>query len=227
MMNLPGTDDYIDIHTHGAKTVAGRFSVEVLMAHEGKLPTETPGLAFTYGIHPWYLDESNHNTLLTSVIKTVSNPLIIAIGEAGFDKIKGPSMELQRKTFEEQVIIAEELKKPLVIHCVKAWDELLRTNKKFNPKMPWLVHGFRGNKDLAMQLINKGMYISFWYDFIIKPESSDLVRSLPQEKIFLETDGADVDIKDIYNKVSADLEITVEKLKKILHSNYNDFFRIE
>lgn len=227
MMNLPGTGDYIDIHTHGSKTITGHFSVEVLMAHEGKLPVETPGLAFTYGIHPWYLDQSNHDSLLASVIKTVHNPLIIAVGETGFDKVKGPSMELQRKTFEEQVIIAEEFRKPLVIHCVRAWDELLRTNKKFNPKMPWLVHGFRGNKDLAMQLINKGMYISFWYDFIMKPESSGLVRSLPQERIFLETDGADVDIRDIYKKVSADLEITVEKLKKILHSNYYDFFRKE
>ncbi len=226
MMNFPGTGDYIDIHTHGAKPVTGHFSVEVLMAHEGKLPADTPGLAFTYGIHPWYLDESNHDRMLTSVIKTVTDPLIMAVGEAGFDKIKGPSMELQRKTFEEQVIIAEELKKPLVIHCVRAWDELLRANKKLNPKMPWLVHGFRGNKDLAMQLINKGMYISFWYDFIMKPESSELVKSLPQERIFLETDGADVDIKDIYNKVSADLGLSVEDLKEQILNNFNRFFNI-
>ena len=227
MMNLPGTGDYIDIHTHGAKPVTGHFSVEVIMAHEGRLPSVTPGLAFTYGIHPWYLNESNHDNLLASVIKTVADPLIVAVGEAGFDKIKGPSMELQIKTFEEQVIISEESKKPLVIHCVRAWDELLREHKKFNPKMPWLVHGFRGKEDLAMQLINKGMYISFWYDFILKPEASELVRNLLPERIFLETDGADIDIKDIYKKVSDDLEITVERLKKILHSNYNNFFMVE
>jgi TatD DNase family protein len=226
MMNLPGTGDYIDIHTHGAKPVTGHFFVEVLMAHEGKLPVETPGLAFTYGIHPWYLDESNHDSLLASVIKTVADPLIIAVGEAGFDKIKGPSLELQRKTFGEQVIIAEELKKPLVIHCVRAWGELLRINKKLNPEMPWLVHGFRGNKDLAIQLINKGMYISFWYDFIVKPESSDLVRSLPKERIFLETDGADVNIADIYEKVSSDLNISGEKLKEQIFQNYCRLFNL-
>jgi len=56
MMNLPGTGDYIDIHTHGAKPVHGLFSVEVLMAHEERIPEKTPGIAFTYGIHHWYLD---------------------------------------------------------------------------------------------------------------------------------------------------------------------------
>jgi TatD DNase family protein len=227
MMNLPGTDDYIDIHTHGAKPVTGLFSVEVLMAHEARIPEKTPGLAFTYGIHPWYLDESNHNRLLASVIKTAADPLVIAVGETGFDKIKGPSMDLQRKTFEEQIIIAEELKKPVVIHCVRAWDELLRAHKRFHPKLPWLVHGFRGNKDLAMQLISKGMYISFWFEFILKPESSELVGSLPKERIFLETDGAEVDIRDIYNKVSNDLGLELNGLKKLILNNYKVFFNLK
>jgi len=227
MMNLPGTDDYIDIHTHGAKPVTGLFSVEVLMAHEARIPEKTPGLAFTYGIHPWYLDESNHNRLLASVIKTAADPLVIAVGETGFDKIKGPSMDLQRKTFEEQIIIAEELKKPVVIHCVRAWDELLKAHKRFHPKLPWLVHGFRGNKDLAMQLISKGMYISFWFEFILKPESSELVGSLPKERIFLETDGAEVDIRDIYNKVSNDLGLELNGLKKLILNNYKVFFNLK
>lgn len=227
MMNLPGTDDYIDIHTHGAKPVPGLFSVEVLMAHEARIPEKTPGLAFTYGIHPWYLDESNHNRLLASVIKTAADPLVIAVGETGFDKIKGPSMDLQRKTFEEQIIIAEELKKPVVIHCVRAWDELLKAHKRFHPKLPWLVHGFRGNKDLAMQLISKGMYISFWFEFILKPESSELVGSLPKERIFLETDGAEVDIRDIYNKVSNDLGLGLNGLKKLILNNYKVFFNLK
>lgn len=227
MMNLPGTDDYIDIHTHGATPVHGLFSVEVLMAHEERIPEKTPGLAFTYGIHPWYLDESNHNRLLASVIKTAADVLVIAVGEAGFDKIKGPSMDLQRKTFEEQVIIAEELKKPVVIHCVRAWDELLRAHKRLHPKLPWLVHGFRGNKDLAMQLISKGMYISFWFEFILKPESSELVRSLPKDRIFLETDGAEVDIRDIYNKVSGDLGLELNGLKKLILDNFKRFFNIK
>jgi len=135
-------------------------------------------------------------------------------------------MELQRRTFEEQVTIAEEYKMPVVIHCVRAWDELLSEHKKLRPKMNWLVHGFRGNKELASQLISKGMYLSFWFDFVMRPESADLLKSLPADRIFLETDGADIDIRDIYNKVSSDLGITTDKLKTIILSNYNFFFKL-
>ena len=225
-MNYPQPEDFIDLHTHGAQPLQGVFQVETIMSHEARIPEETPGLTFTYGIHPWYLDESNHDRLLASVIKTAANPLIIAVGEAGFDKIKGPSMDLQRKTFEEQVIIAGELNKPVIIHCVRAWDELLRANKKLNPKMSWLVHGFRGNKDLAMQLISKGMYLSFWFDFVMKPETADLLKSLPDDKIFLETDGADIDIRDIYYKVSNDLGIELDGFKKLMLDNFKRFFNI-
>jgi TatD DNase family protein len=225
-MNLPGRDDYIDIHTHEARPCPGVFSVDNIMAHENRIPEQTNGLAFTFGIHPWYLSEANHDYLIEEVAKSALLPSVIALGEAGFDRIKGPSPELQRSTFERQIVIAEDNKKPVVIHCVRAWDELLRAHKRMNPGMPWLVHGFRGSKDLASQLISKGMYLSFWFDFILKPESGELVRNLPKERIFLETDGAEVDIKDIYNKVSDDLKISVEELKTYINSNFYKFFNI-
>lgn len=225
-MNLPGKDDYIDIHTHGAEPAEGIFSVENLMAHERRAPEKIPGMAYTIGIHPWYLNESNHNSLIAKVITMVSDPFIIAVGEAGFDKIKGPSADLQRKTFEEQVYISEEQRKPLVIHCVRAWEELTGVHKKLKPEMPWLVHGFRGKKELAMQLISRNMYLSFWFDFIVRPESSELVRSLPKEKIFIESDGAGVNIRDLYTKVAADLGLVSEELKAQILKNFKQFFNI-
>ena len=222
---LPGADDYIDIHTHGSAAAPGIFSVETLMAHEGRLPENIPGITYTFGIHPWFLDEKNHDRQLSLVTEMIKNPLVVAVGEAGFDKIKGPSADLQRKTFEEQVIIAEKHKKPIVIHCVRAWEDLQQEHKKLQPEMPWLVHGFRGKPELAMQLISKGMYLSFWFDFILRPESSKLIRSLPPDRIFLETDGAGVDIRGIYNKVSADLGISVDELKIIILSNFKMLFK--
>jgi TatD DNase family protein len=226
-MTFPQAEDFIDIHNHGAKPAPGIFSVNVLMANEGKKPVPIEKIAYTCGIHPWYLDESNHDMQIATVNKLTEDPLIIAVGECGYDKLKGPSMDLQQRTFEEQIIISEEIRKPLVIHCVRAWDQLLLSYRKINPKMPWLVHGFRGKVELALQLISKGMYLSFWFEFILKPESSKLIRSLPVDRIFLETDGAGVDIRDIYNKVSSDLGITVDELKSIIFSNYNKFFNID
>ncbi len=225
-MYQPGPGDYIDIHVHGGKPVSGIFILESLMAHEDKFPIDNQGIAFTYGIHPWFLNEENHDEYILSVEQMVRLPLIVAVGEAGFDRLRGPSAELQRRTFEEQVIISEEVKKPMIIHCVRGWDELLSVQKRFKPKMPWLVHGFRGNTVLANQLLSKGMFLSIWFEYVLRPESASLLRSLPLERIFLETDGADVDIRQIYNKVATDLELEVDQLKKLIIKNFNAFFEM-
>ena len=223
-MNHPQTGDFIDIHTHGVLPVYGVFAVENLMAHEYTDPAVISAAAFTAGIHPWYLNENNREQLLKYVRNASSDKRLIALGEAGFDKLRGPDMELQRTTFEEQVIISGEIEKPLFIHCVKAWDELLAVHKKMRPSTPWMVHGFRGKKELASQLLSRGMYISLWYEFVLRPESAELIRSLPGDRIFLETDGADVSIKDIYNKVADDLGISTNNLKSIISSNYYKLF---
>jgi len=223
-MQQPQPGDYIDIHVHSGKSASGIFILESLMTHEEKLPGDNPGVAYTYGIHPWFLNEHNHDKFILSVENLVRLPFIIAVGEAGFDRLRGPSAELQRRTFEEQVVISEEIKKPMIIHCVRGWDELLSVQKRFRPKMPWLVHGFRGNTVLANQLLSKGMFLSIWFEFVLRPESAGLLRSLPVDRIFLETDGADVDIRQIYNKVAIDLAMPVDDLKIIIHKNYSVFF---
>ena len=223
-MYFPQHGDYIDIHVHDGTPASGIFILECLMAHEEKKPHIIPGVAYTYGIHPWFLNEGNEKLLLAAFESYINNPNVIAVGEAGFDKLRGPSLELQRKVFERQVAISEEVGKPVVIHCVKAWEELLATQKKLKPEMPWLIHGFRGNIELAGQLISKGMYLSFWFDFVLRPESRNLLKSLPTDRIFLETDGAEADIKAIYKKVARDLDMTVDALKAIVLNNFNDFF---
>lgn len=223
-MKHPQPDNFIDIHTHRVIPVPGVFAVENLMAHENIDPAVISALAFTAGIHPWYLNENNREQLLKYVSNASSDKRLIAMGEAGFDKLRGPDMELQRTTFEEQVLISCEIKKPLFIHCVKAWDELLAVHKRMRPSTLWMVHGFRGKKELASQLLARGMYISLWYEFVLRPESAELIRFLPEDRIFLETDGADVSIIDIYNKVADDLGISTNTLKSIISSNYHKIF---
>jgi TatD DNase family protein len=223
-MNHPLPGDYIDIHTHGSGVISGIYAVENLMAHEERTPSDNPSQPSSCGIHPWHLDSGTMERLIEKVQSVAEAPSLIAIGEAGFDKLRGPEIEIQTRAFEAQVLISEEVRKPLFIHCVRAWDELLPAHKRLRPKMPWMVHGFRGNKVLANQLLSKGMYLSFWFDFIIRPESSEIVRSLPKDRIFLETDGADVHISTIYDKVAIDLDMSVDDLKKVILGNYTEFF---
>jgi TatD DNase family protein len=223
-MYLPHNEDFIDIHVHSGNPASGNFIVESLMAHEEKLPSDVPGVAYTYGIHPWFLNEVNYNEQINSVENIVRQTDIIAVGEAGFDRLRGPSIELQRIAFERQITISEKLGKPVIIHCVRAWDELLAVHKKLKPKLPWLVHGFRGNVELAFQLLSKGMYLSIWFEFVLRPESRDLLKHLPLNRVFLETDGAEADIRNVYKKVAADLDLTVAELKSIILNNFSSFF---
>lgn len=226
MMDFPHQGDYIDIHNHDSRPGEGVFILDNLMAHEGTLPGNKSGVVYSMGIHPWFLNKTNHDQLIRFVRQNAADKAIAAIGEAGFDKLRGPEMDLQHRTFSEQAELSEETGKPMVIHCVKAWDELMAAHRKLRPKLPWLIHGFRGKKELAMQLISRNMYISFWFDFIIRPEASALVRSLPVERIFLETDGSGGDIREIYRKVADDLGMTVEELKIQLLSNFNNVFKL-
>jgi len=222
-MNYPQSDDYIDIHTHEGNHEEGVFILENLMAHEVRTPGNLAGQACTFGIHPWYLTDNNIDQQLESISTFINHTNMIAVGEAGYDKLRGASIELQRRAFEEQILISEENKKPVVIHCVRAWDELLASNKRLNPLMPWLIHGFRGSVELAKQLLSKGMYLSFWLGFVLRPESANLLKSLPKDKIFLETDGAGIDIRTIYKKVALDLDLSVDELKAVIIRNFNNF----
>jgi TatD DNase family protein len=223
-MFCPRNEDYIDIHNHNSKPEKGVFVIENLMAHEGVPPVSCESTAFSVGVHPWFLTETNQAAHLDFVRRYGSEKSVVAIGETGFDKLRGAPIELQTKVFEEQVKISESLKKPLVIHCVKGWDELLASYKKKKPAMPWLIHGFRGNKELAHQLVSKGMYLSLWYEFALKPESSELLRSISHDRLFFETDGSGVDIREIYKKAADDLNISVDALKERIVANYKQVF---
>lgn len=197
------------------------------MAHEERVPDMESGLSYSMGIHPWNLSEANIKKHLDRVKDYAGFENLIAVGEAGFDRLRGPALDLQRLAFEEQVKISTEHSKPLIIHCVRAWDELLASHKKLKPGTPWLIHGFRGKKELAAQLISKGMYLSFWIEFILRPESAELLKSIPSNRIFLETDGSDADITDVYKKVANDLEIGIVDLKSVVFSNFIEFFKLK
>ena len=56
----------------------------------------------------------------------------IALGEIGLDKLKGPSMEVQLAVFKEQIALSEKLELPVIIHCVRAWNELVLVKKTYS-----------------------------------------------------------------------------------------------
>ena len=116
-------------------------------------------------------------------------------------------LDIQKNVFLRQAVLAEKLKKPLIIHCVKAWGELIAIRKIVKPHIPWIIHGFRGNGELAQQLILQGFYLSFGEHFQI----SSLRRVWP-ERLLIETDESSCSIQDIYQRLASGLQISVNEL---------------
>jgi len=223
-MTGPAKYDFINIHDHGAEPQEGFYTIDNIMVHENRYPGETEGIAFSCGAHPWHIGHDNIEDQMKKVREYVSLPSVIAVGEAGFDRIRGSDRGLQGKAFRYHVEISEENKKPLFIHCVKAWDELLKCHKEMHPEMDWIIHGFRGKPELATQLLAKGFYLSPWVEWAIRPDSALTLRSIPLERLFLETDGFDISIEPVYKVVAENLEMDMMTLKKSLYNNFYNIF---
>jgi TatD DNase family protein len=223
-MKGPEKYDFINIHDHGAESFDGVFTIDNIMVHENRYPEDIHSIAYSCGAHPWNIEEDTIDKMIIKVKEYASLPNVIAIGEAGFDSIRGPDKMLQEKAFTAQVKISEEEGKPLFVHCVRAWDELLLSHKKMKPKMKWIIHGFRGKPELAEQLLGKGFYLSPWVEWAIRPESTTTIKSIPLNRLFLETDGFDIGIESVYMVVAEHLQIDLDKLKKQLWENFHALF---
>lgn len=200
---------YYNIHTHHPPTNPDEkaiISIDIRNLH----PLE-PSFYYSAGIHPWYASEDLLNTLQT--IAKQSN--IVVIGEAGLDKLTHTPWELQKKLFLDQIDLAENLKKPLIIHCVKAWPELIAIHKTSRPSVPWIVHGFRGKGELARQLIQLGFYLSFGRHY----QSEAIFEAWNSNRLFVETDDKDICIQEIYASASSTLGISEDVLSEEIHSN--------
>lgn len=215
--------DLYDIHTHDAvpSTDEGEQSHPYILnvyplGFEDAKDADF-GCCFSCGVHPWYSE--NAEPQLNFLEEIAGDHRIIAIGEAGFDKLKGPDLETQRMVFERQIELSEQLKKPLIIHCVKAWEDLLATKKKFKPKQPWIIHNYRGKPELTKQLFEHGLMFS-----VVDKFNENSVRQIPFDSIFCETDDSDVSIEKVYNDLAEALGISVENLASKIEENVKRVF---
>jgi TatD DNase family protein len=209
---------YYNIHTHQVSGEPGVVEiVNVAVKNQADEMEECSARYRSYGIHPWYI--YNVEEQMEKLKTFVSLKETVAIGEAGLDKMAETNFELQEKAFRAQALLAESVKKPLIIHCVKAWQELLAVKKEIKPSMPWAVHGFRGKPELAVQLSEQGFYLSFGSQF--NPAAVPKVRP---DFFLAETDDAGVKIQAIYRQIAAALALPVEITASKLAENATAVF---
>lgn len=154
-------------------------------------------------------------------------PQIIAIGEAGLDKLIETPLNEQATIFEIHIKMALEHQKPLIIHAVKAYSELLAMRKK-HPSGSWILHGFDGKKELAKQLTDKNINLSVGAALLKSNHKiSETLASIPLNQLFLETDEqTDYSIEEIYCEAAKNLKMNLEDLKKQLFTNFAAHFTI-
>ena len=200
--------NFFDFHHHDADRKSGIYNL--------KFNEEIPEIFFSAGIHPKSLSDGLEKQLIwLQEISVAEN--CVAIGECGLDGLIDVDEESQEKAFQAQIEIANSVKKPLIIHCVKRFSQLLKFRKM--SKVPMIVHGFNKRKTIGDDLLKNGLCLSFGKSVLYNVNLQDFVKHLPIEKLFLETDSADFEIKELYQKVADLKNMRLEDLSKKIKNN--------
>lgn len=209
-----GSMFYYDVHTHNKEASDDTISIYNLTQDEILSGTDFAGrnIYYSAGIHPWHAADTAVD--IESLNTCLSNNRIVALGEIGLDKLCQVPMSLQNDIFEQQIRLSLDLNLPVIIHCVKAWDELIAIYKKYKSHQLWIIHGFRGGKEQAVQLMKWGFMFSLG-----KYYNEDTLRVIYPYHLVLETDDEESNIKNRYQKIGEIMKQDLDSVKKQISQN--------
>jgi TatD DNase family protein len=200
---------YVNIHTH-ARVGVGIEVVSVVAP-----VWELPQPPYSIGIHPWHVDGVDIKTALYDVAKAG----VSAIGEVGLDYAVEGDRELQAEVFRAQLAIACERGLPVVLHCVKAFEPVMKILADYT--LPAVIfHGFVGSREQAEAAVGRGYYLSFGERSLRSPKTREAMGSVPRERMFLETDESTLSIIEIYRLAAKVLGVTDKELRQQIFTNY-------
>jgi len=211
---------YFNLHTH-VYTSQGDI-LELVNQYPQEFDAAIPN--YSIGIHPLFINEDRLESDFKILEEKVSLQECLAIGECGLDKRSETAFEIQLEVLEKQLLLAEKHQKPVVIHCVHAFQELVELKNKLKITTPILIHGFSKKEQLAKQLLDNGFYLSFGRYLLQNPELEQLFNGVPENQFFLETDTSDYTIEEIYALAAKYKKITVTELQQIISNNFNTVF---
>ena len=180
---------------------------------------------YSVGIHPWYIVEDRVDADLKIIEEKLQTKNCLAIGECGLDKRIEIPLELQVSVFEKQLVLAEKYRKPVVIHCVAAFQEIIAIKKKMKISVPMIMHGFSKNSQIAEQLIKEGFYLSFGKYLLKNPDLKTVFQHIPNDRFFLETDTIEESIQQVYDLAAEYKKLEINELQGIISSNFKQVFK--
>ncbi len=211
---------YFNLHTHQFTNQSD--VLELVNQYPKDFDASIP--FYSIGIHPWYIEETRLHEDLKIIEEKLQTQNCLAIGECGLDKRIAVPFDLQVSVFEKQLELAEKFKKPVVIHCVAAFQEVMAIKKKMKINVPMIIHGFSKNNQLAKQLISAGFYLSFGKYLLKNPDLKSVFQNVPNDRFFLETDTLEESIKQVYELASKYKELNLKELESVISSNYRSAF---
>ena len=215
---------FIDIHTHTEES-----SENLLQIINLNLESPCPEQGFySYGIHPWALDNVDFQTekALQTLEEKLKLPQVLALGEAGLDKIHKASFERQIELFERQIELSEACQKPMILHDVRSHNEIIALRKKHKAVQPWIVHGFSGTEQDVRQLIGQGIYLSVG-ESLLHPERKiyKSFKFIDLDYLFLETDMAEIGVEKVYETAANLLGMDLFDLQTRIFANFARIIR--
>lgn len=207
-----------NLHTHQYKNLAE--VTEIVNQYPQEFDETVP--YYSIGIHPWYINTESLDMDLKIIEDKLQQPNCLALGECGLDKRIETSLEIQTQVFEKQLLLAKKYKKPVILHCVSAYQEVIAIKKRLQIDTPMIIHGFSKNSQVAQSLLENGFYLSFGKYLLRNPELASVFEKVPNDKFFLETDTIEETIFEVYEKASAIKKIAIENQVEI---NFNTVFK--
>lgn len=182
---------------------------------------------FSIGIHPAYIKTSSIEEEIRLIKQNLSNKNCLAIGEIGLDKLCETDFKLQIEVFEQQLKIAEEFKIPVIIHSVRAYQEILQIRKKMKLTIPFMFHGFNKNEQLLHQILVQNCFVSFGKNLLYNKNLQIIFAKISASQFFLENDASEIPIKEIYAFAANLRKITIEELQLQQAENWKTIFGYE
>lgn len=215
----------LDIHTHNLSEGASHLIFNPSNIEYPSSYKDKSGVYISVGFHPWHLEKSYHEKEWAIFEKLSASDDIIAIGEAGLDKIKGAPMDLQQEVFQRQIAWASKVEKPIIVHNVRASEEVWHALKKEKGSLTAVMHAFRRNKKVAQRFLDLGHYLSFGHPLLFDKNLQEVLKYIPKDRFFLETDGFEgVFIQEMYEKAAALLNTDVSSVSLQTFENFNALF---
>lgn len=182
---------------------------------------------YSIGIHPWYIVEDRIEEDLGIIEEKLQSANCLAVGECGLDKRIEVPFDLQEEVFRKQLLLAEKYQKPVVIHCVASFQQLIAIKNDLGITVPMIIHGFSKNEQLAKQLLSNGFYLSFGKYLLRNPELELVFKNIPNNQFFLETDTLDETIEAVYAIASRYKSKSFDELQEIIRLNFEKVFKIQ